>query len=51
MREIYAACKLNSISHFLLRDNGTRSSLMWKIEEEVKIRKVVKTDEHKYFFD
>jgi hypothetical protein len=24
---------------------------MWKIEEEVKIRKVVKTDEHKYFFD
>jgi hypothetical protein len=35
----------------MLRDNDTRQFIKWQINEEAIYREVLKTDEHKYFFD
>jgi hypothetical protein len=51
LRESYAACKINNISHFLIRDNNTREFIFWQIKEEATFIQVLTTKEHKWFFD
>jgi hypothetical protein len=34
----------------MLKDEGTRRFIKWRINEETAYREVIKTDEHKYFF-
>jgi hypothetical protein len=51
MRERYSVCKLNSISHFWLRDEDTRRFIKWQFNREIEIRNIEKTDHSEFFFD
>jgi hypothetical protein len=51
LRERYLASKINTISHFLLRNDDTRLFMNWQIKEEAIFRQVIRTQEHNYFFD
>jgi hypothetical protein len=51
MPERYVAYKLSTVTLFFQRNDETRALMRWQIENETKIRKIIKNSESQTFLD